>query len=87
MAGALRVNEPAGELDQREREARLIARFRSRQAHLRTQRNGSFESIDEFGERVFGSDEAYAVLIDYLREHTAWTPDDDDAGADDANAR
>jgi hypothetical protein len=77
----------AGEAsDQREREARLVARYRSRQARLRTSRNGSVETMDEFGERVFGSDAAYEVLIDYLREHTAWTPDDE-ATADDADAR
>ena len=53
------------DLEQRER---LVAKYRAIRAQ-RVHRNDPNEIIDRVAEEVFGTDEGFEVLIDYLREH------------------
>lgn len=59
------------------RRERLIATYRARQAELAAHPNPKAETMREFGQRVFGTPEGEQVLLDWLRENSAWLDDEE----------
>lgn len=68
------------------RRERLVAKYQARRARLAAHPNPKAETLQEFGERVFGSPEGQQVLLEWMRENSAWLIDDEDA-PDSSNGR
>ncbi len=65
----------------KERRTRLVAKYRAKRDQRRDTQQAPIETIDQFTERVFGSEAARDVLVAYLKEHADWTPSGDDDSA------
>jgi hypothetical protein len=61
--------------------AKLVAKYRARRARRQARGGPPTETLEEFGQRVFGDEVGQEVLIDWLREELKW-PDDEAEASD-----
>ena len=55
-----------------QRLARLIAKYRARRARRHARSEAPTETLEQFGQRVFGDETGQRIVLDYLREQTSW---------------
>ena len=79
------ANPPA--TDGNEQLAKLVAKYRARQKRRLARPNPNAETLEEFGQRVFGTEAGQQVLIEYMREHAPWLLEEDGVGDDAVNGR
>ncbi len=73
--------------DGNEQLAMLVAKYRVRQKRRLARPNPNAETLEEFGQRVFGTEAGQEVLLEYMREHAPWLLEEEDDGNAAVNGR